>query len=165
MVDGRGAERVARLMRARSLNLRPAVAGDRDNLFLWRNHEDNRRHSGDGRPIARPAHDAWFSATLADGARKLLIAEDDGVPVGVLRYDIAGFTATVSLYLVPGNGGRGFGEAMLAAGEKWLSRACPGVRALEAAVRPDNLPSMRVFGAAGFDPCSTLFRKKVDPHA
>lgn len=161
VVDGKGAERVARCMLGSTLRLRMANAGDCESIFNWRNDLRTRRFSGDGRAIERSAHERWFAALLASPARRMLIAEDAGAPVGVLRYDINHEQAEVSIYLVPGNHGRGLGEAILVAGEQWLSRACPDVRELGAVVLRENLASLGVFAAAGFEEHSAFLRKRV----
>ena len=69
------------------------------------------------------------------------------------------------IYLVPGNHGRGLGEAILAAGERWLSRTCPDVREIKAVVRRENLPSLRAFESAGFENHSVWLRKNVNANA
>lgn len=165
LVDGRGAERIAPLMLGRSLALRLACADDSKNVFEWRNDERTRKYSGDGDFISLEQHERWFTAMLIDSARKMLIAEEGGVRVGVVRYDIAGDKAEVSIYLVPGNSGRGLGESILVAGEAWLSRACPDVRELRAVVRRENAASLRIFESAGFEPHSTVFSKRVSVNA
>ena len=147
------------------LRLRLANAGDCESIFNWRNDLRTRRFSGDSRAIERSAHDRWFAALLANPAHRMLIAEDAGAAVGVLRYDIDHEKAEVSIYLVPGNRGRGLGEAILVEGERWLSRACPDVRELGAVVLRENLASLGVFAAAGFEDHSAFLRKRVSANA
>lgn len=161
LVDGKGAERVSRFLRGGTLALRPAVAADAGRVLTWRNDERTRRYSGDDTVIASDDHAKWFAAMLADDSRKMLIVEEEGIATGVLRYDIEGQVAAVSIFLVPGNQGQGLGNRILAAGEEWLSRACPAVRELEAVVREDNVASLSVFEATGFERNSVLLRKKV----
>ena len=161
LVDGKGAGRVSRVLRGGTLALRPAVAADAGSVLTWRNDERTRRYSGEGVVIASDDHVAWFAALLADDSRKMLIAEEEGIAAGVLRYDIEGHVAAVSIFLVPGNHGRGLGKRILAAGEKWLSRAFPAVHELKAVVREDNVASLSVFEAAGFERNCALLRKKV----
>jgi RimJ/RimL family protein N-acetyltransferase len=66
--------------------------------------------------------------------------------------------------LVPGHSGRGLGSALLAAGESWLARSQPKVKALVAQVRDDNEVSIRLFESAGFERSHTVFRKEVCRH-
>lgn len=150
LVDGRGSQRVARIVLPPEIALRRARAEDGEALFTWRNHEDVRRHSHSSEPIERETHDRWFTATLIDRQRDLLIAEHAGQPVGVLRYDVDGDEALVSIYLVPGCGGRGFGPAILRAGHRWLTLNRPRISAVRAEVHGDNAASHKAFREAGY---------------
>jgi len=94
----------------------------------------------------------------------LLIGEDDGKPVGVLRYDLDQDVAKISIYLVPGNSGRGIGLSLLVAGEKWLTNAYPAIRYFHAEVCNDNIASMRLFETMNFTPHLTVFQKEVKAH-
>jgi UDP-2,4-diacetamido-2,4,6-trideoxy-beta-L-altropyranose hydrolase len=162
LVDGAGATRVARLLLGHDLHLRPAGIADRQSMLEWRNDARTREYSGDGTPISFADHARWFEASLSDPARKLLIAEENGSPIGVLRYDINGSEAEVSIYLVPGLAGRGLGTRLLAAGELWLDSAAPEVHRLRAEVRNDNQASLRLFEACGFERQMTIFRKELN---
>lgn len=150
LLDGRGSERVAARLAPQALTLRRAQEADSSNLLAWRNADINRRYSGDGQLLAAQTHQLWFARTLADPDRALLIAERDGQPVGVLRYDRLNDRATVSIYLVPGRHGSGLGVGLLAAGRQWLRREWPEIRYLDADIHPDNTASQTIFGNEGF---------------
>ena len=62
----------------------------------------------------------WLTASLSNAQRLLLIAEADDGPVGVLRYDLRGLRAEVSIYLFEGRFGLGWGRALLARGEAFV---------------------------------------------
>lgn len=162
LVDGRGVMRVAMNLLADPLTLRRAAKSDCDNILDWRNHPDSRRFSLNPAPIDLEAHQGWFKNALKDPSKLLLIAESDSAAIGVLRYDIDGETARVSVYLVPGASGKGWGGRILALGEDQLRRAAPHVRVLEAEIRADNIPSVRVFAAAGYEPYRSVYRKQID---
>lgn len=161
VVDGRGAERVARRMQACAIDLRRADADDSDAIFAWRNHQETRRFAFDHKPIPRSGHDQWFSAVLADSTRELLIAECLGEPVGVLRYDFSGVRCLVSIYVIPGLGGLGWGARMLFAGEDWLRINRPDVRFCDAEIAPGNEASVHAFTEAGFVPCRYAYAKEL----
>lgn len=156
LVDGRGAGRVARAILPPELGLRRALAKDGDALFEWRNHETVRRHSHSSAPIAREDHERWFAATRINSQRALLIAEHSGRPVGVLRYDLGEREALVSIYLVPGEGGQGYGPAILRAGSDWLLREYPYIERVRAEVHADNPSSLLAFQEAGYSRSDTL---------
>lgn len=159
LVDGRGAERVARQLVPPSISLRGATAQDRDRLFEWRNSEHVRRYSKSKDLISRPEHERWFESALADPKRLLFIAEELGLPVGVLRYDIKDSMANVSVYLAPGLSGRGLGPEILRAGSRWLHENRPTIRELVADIDPGNFASQRAFADAGYGVDRFTYRK------
>lgn len=148
--DGHGARRVAARMLAGEIRLRPAAAADSDRVLAWRNHEATRRHALDAAPIDPARHASWFAERLRDADCVLLIGEDDGGPVGVLRYDLKGAAARVSVYLVPERHGQGLGALLLHAGHLWLAANRPQVRAIDAEVLADNHASRLAFAEVGY---------------
>lgn len=150
LIDGRGALRLARALWPPRIDIRRADESDRDAIFQWRNHPQVRQHSHSSGAFTRHVHDQWFSRTLESSTRDLLIAEHSTRPVGVLRYDIDGQTALVSIYLVPGESGGGYGPAILRAGTDWLRRVRKDVRRVVAEVLTANAASHRAFREAGF---------------
>lgn len=161
LVDGKGAVRVANHLLAEQISLRRATTGDSASLHAWRNHPDTRRLSFDPAAIEWETHERWLAKALADPDRELLIAESAGAALGVLRYDIAAGRAVVSIYLVPGLAGQGWGVRLLLAGETWLRRERCEVRWLDAEVSAGNLASTHAFQASGFVPSLTRFTKDI----
>lgn len=164
-VDGRGAERVARLImrhrQAPHIALRPAAAADCDPIYHWRNADEVRRCSGNSASIALDAHRRWFAAVLADPERQIMLGEIGGRVIGVLRYDRDATVATISVYLTPGNLGQGLGPALIAQGSDWLRAHWPQVETIEARVKPDNPASAAAFAAAGFTQSYNVFARKI----
>lgn len=152
-VDGLGARRVADAMRLRQLSLqwRTARMEDAQALLDWRNHPSIRAVSHQGGVIGLEGHRAWLAAVIADPNRHLLIASLDGQPAGVVRYDVHGERAEVSIYRVPGGpGGTGLGAQLLDSAQQWLRTHCPQVTSIVAEVRADNAASRRMFETAGY---------------
>lgn len=163
LADGRGAERVARRMLAPELLLRRARADDMRPVYDWRNDEGTRRHSHSSAVIPYQDHQRWFTRVLADPQRALLIAEDQGRPVGVLRYDVAEERALVSIYLVPGCGGAGYGPAILSAGSRWLAAEYPQVGIVVGEVLDANVASHRAFREAGYAFRNQVYEQRLKP--
>ena len=151
MVDGRGAARVAAALASLHLELRRATLDDAQPMFEWRDDPRTRARSLDPRPLDWEVHRRWLAQRIADGECDLLIASDTLGPVGVLRFDAAGSSATVSIYLVPQRQGTGLGAPLLRAGERWLQHNRPQVSELRATVLESNHASLRVFADAGYD--------------
>ena len=151
LVDGLGAARVAAALVSLRYCLRRAVIGDAQPMFDWRNHPRTRAFSLDPRPLDWEGHRRWLEERLSDPCCDLLVASDDAGPVGVLRFDLSGTAATVSVYLVPQRQGNGIGAPLLRAGERWLHKNRPHVRELRASVLESNAASLRVFAEAGYE--------------
>jgi UDP-2,4-diacetamido-2,4,6-trideoxy-beta-L-altropyranose hydrolase len=149
LVDGRGAARVVREMRACDVRLRPATAEDCELVYGINADPAVRRWSFSSGAIAFADHQRWFADKLADPRCLLFVAEDGGEPIGVLRYDLAGDQATVSIALAPDRQGRGYGTAILRAGRAALAGRAATVRAI---IKPDNVASIRAFTNAGYRP-------------
>jgi RimJ/RimL family protein N-acetyltransferase len=141
--------------------MRIATQADSARLHAWRNHPDIRSVSANSAPIDGTTHEAWLAATLADADRALLIGERNGEEVGVVRFDLHGTSAEVSIYLAPGHAGGGDGGDLLAAAEFWLAEERPEIRTLDAHVLRDNARSHGLFAAAGYRPSSTKYSKSL----
>lgn len=164
LVDGRGAQRVAAALVGAVLPVRKATQNDARLLFDGRNAEAVRRWSLDNRSIDWQAHQAWLAASLSNEQRLLLIAEAGAGPVGVLRYDLDGLSAEVSIYLFEGRFGLGWGRALLARGEAFVMAHWPQVRTITAQVLPANRPSLSLFREAGFTQSACVFTRVLKEH-
>lgn len=161
LVDGRGAARVAYAMSPPQIFLRPALAKDSESIWRWRNAEEIRRYAFDNRPIPKLQHDRWYEAVLHNPSRLLLIGECEGQAVGVLRYDIQGEEAKVSVYLAPGMQGRGYGTELLRSGSRWLREHHPTICRVNAEVMPANESSTHAFLKAGYRHYANVYREDV----
>jgi UDP-2,4-diacetamido-2,4,6-trideoxy-beta-L-altropyranose hydrolase len=150
LVDGLGTRRVAVVIGAQGLYLRPATEADAGSCYNWRNAESTRRYSRDPSPVALDGHLRWWATALADPWRHLLIAQVGRNAVGVLRLDRAGVEAEVSIYIDPELTGLGLGRRMLEALELWASAGLSGIQTLTAEIDPRNGSSEAAFAASGF---------------
>jgi RimJ/RimL family protein N-acetyltransferase len=132
------------------LRFRQAVEADADMVFSWRNCKAVRLASFDSREISWKEHQDWFRQSLERTDRSLLIAQDAEMSVGVLRFDRAGETVEVSVFLDPAMIGRGYGTAILQAGITWAKQNLAGTKVMRAQIKPGNPASSRVFEKAGF---------------
>ncbi|MFZ1640544.1 MAG: UDP-2,4-diacetamido-2,4,6-trideoxy-beta-L-altropyranose hydrolase [Candidatus Contendobacter sp.] len=160
-VDGRGASRIVKVLMATHIVLRHATAEDCRNLYIWRNDEVTRRYSGDSLPIAWETHIQWFSKVIKRADRLLVIGECDSRPVGVLRFDLEGQQAAISVYLVPGNQGSGLGTALIEAGTHYLAQHAPAISEIVARVSIHNRASIGAFNGAGYAIDSLQLRRAV----
>lgn len=164
LVDGQGARRVAAALAGECLQIRPATLADARLLFDGRNAQAVRHNSVQSQPIEWGNHLAWLTTTLADAQRLLLIAEAGDGPVGVLRYDLSGIRADVSIYLLEGRFGLGWGRALLFKGEQFVKSRWPRLYALDALVLPDNQASINLFREAGYVQADCRFERALKDH-
>lgn len=158
-VDAKGTLRTALLIFPSIITIRPAGPCDCDAIFEWRNAEETRRYIFDTESIPLETHRVWYSRTLDNPNRILLIGEIYGKPVGVLRYDFSGEEALISIYLVPGGQGQGVGTELIRRGSSWLRENYPEVKIVNAEIFPENIASLRAFESAGYKMHHTIFRE------
>lgn len=166
--DGNGAARISAKLSKRPIEIRLAELSDCDAVFEWRNQPSIRAMSGTTAPLDLAGHRQWFNATLANPDRVLLIGEQVATggstePAGVVRFDIEGNVATISIYLVPGRQGSGLGSDMLAAAELWLAGHRPAIGSVVAHVLPANDVSRAMFVKAGYAPSLETMTKPLRP--
>jgi UDP-2,4-diacetamido-2,4,6-trideoxy-beta-L-altropyranose hydrolase len=161
MVDAKGAQRVAIVLDPPSVAVRRAVLDDCDAIHAWRNSEETRRYIFEAAPIPLETHRRWFCATLENPQRILLIGEIDSRPVGVIRYDIEGCEALVSVYLVPGGQGQGIGTELIRCGSQWLREHCTNVTVIRAEIFRENVASLRAFEQAGFSEHHATYQEVI----
>jgi RimJ/RimL family protein N-acetyltransferase len=132
--------------------LRKARPGDCRLVFEWANDPETRAASFHSRRISLEEHELWFAESLREERRRLRIAEIDGAPVGLVRFDRFGADETVAeiaINLAPEQRGRKLAVPVLLAAK--AAAASFGFRTLVARIRPENERSVRAFERAGFE--------------
>ena len=160
-VDGRGTARVLAVLDGEAVLIREATSADEAPLLEWRNDETVRRASRNSDRIAPGEHHAWLASVLADTNRLLLIGERGGAPAGVVRFDVTGTQAEVSIYRVRGVAGSGLGGRLLAAAEQWLRHRRPDVTRVTAEVIDWNERSHGLFRSAGYERRGSAYEKTL----
>lgn len=156
MVDGKGAARVANALYALGIRLRPVQPEDSATVLEWRNDPSVRARSFSTEAIDPAGHERWFKTKLNDSACLFMMGEDDeGAPVGQIRFDREDGDAVISISVAPAMQGRSIGTALTRKGCAAMAEAWPGVRAM-ARVKPDNFASAAMFRKAGFSETESL---------
>ena len=150
LVDGKGVKRIAQEIMPLMITLRMATMDDCEAIYKWRNAEETRRYSFNSKQISLAQHRRWFIESLENPNRQILIAELHERPAGALRYDIDGWLAEISIYIVPGIKGYGIGTQIIRTGSKWLRRHFPDVHKIQAKVLSENVVSKKAFVNAGY---------------
>ena len=119
-------------------------------IWEWASDQDVRAVSFSGQAIGWEQHVRWFHAKLRDKNSIFFVATDlENVPIGQVRYDLAGTHAVVSVSLASQFRGKGYGTPILSMAAEELFRKTV-VTAIDAYVKPSNEASLRLFTKAGF---------------
>ena len=161
LIDGMGIKRIMQNMFPYDIKVRKATLADCTDVFNWRNAVESRRYSFNDELIDFDTHVKWFNNIINDDHEIMLIGEVDNNAVGVLRYKIERDCTEVSVYLVPGNYGYGYGASLLKIGNDWLHKYSPDIKHIIASVIPDNERSKIAFIKAGFYLDKVLFKKEL----
>ena len=159
LVDGKGAMRVGQEIMPLEITLRMATMDDCEAIFRWRNAEETQRYSFNSKQISLAQHRRWFTESIENPNQQILIAELCGKSAGVLRYDIDGKLAVISIYTVPGIKGYRIGTQIIRAGRDWLRRHFPDIHKIQAKVLPENVVSKKAFVNAGYTEHHIIYEK------
>jgi RimJ/RimL family protein N-acetyltransferase len=118
-------------------------------MFDWANDADVRAASFQTRPIGWDEHVAWLRDKLADARARIWLGEVGGKPAGIVRFQLRGKRATISVSVGAEWRGTGIGTRLIGAGS-WRLLAEGRVASIDAWVRPDNATSLRAFEACGY---------------
>ena len=150
LLDGRGAERVISVMRLAEWRLRRTQPEDVDLLWQWANDADVRAASFSSNVITQERHREWFSTKLTDPNAVVLLAMDaNNSPAGVVRFDIEGQRALMSISLARGFRGKGYGKTVVELAVRELFQSTTAT-AIDAYVKPMNDVSLHLFAQSGF---------------
>jgi RimJ/RimL family protein N-acetyltransferase len=132
-----------------ALTVRPGRPDDWEAVWRWRRDPVTRAMSRRTHELAPEVVRAELEAALAGAGKRLVIAEREGTPCGVIRFDRQEDGRwEVSLNLAPEARGRGLARPAL---EGAIGLAFPdGAPPLAAEIRPENDVSRRLFEALGF---------------
>ena len=149
LVDGRGADRVVAFLWEDPV-LRRTVEADCRYFWEWANDPGTRAVSFAKDPITWERHMEWFRMRMVDDESLLYTAVNRaGDPIGMVRYQLEGQRAVLSINLGAPFRGKGNGRRMLALAAAELFESSSAT-AIDAFVRLSNQPSIRLFEGAGF---------------
>lgn len=137
---------------AAEIDLRQIEEADMELLFSWRNLPEIIDLSASRARVNWDQHQCWFHGALNEGNPVIYIILENNNPIGQIRFDLAGCFATISIYLIGENRGRGRGASLISAGIERLKIDKGGVTEIIAHIRRLNERSIRAFMAAGFKP-------------
>lgn len=163
VADGRGPERVVRVLEESTLVLRRAGRGDVQKIWRWANDPEARRVSFRQDAIPWTAHVAWYRQRLKSPKTRFWVGETrTGRPVGQVRFDAhRPGVARVSVSVDSRERHRGWGRMLVGRGTRLFLKKSPRVRTVEALIKRGNRPSIKTFERAGYVPAGAL--KEMGP--
>lgn len=133
------------------LGLRPASIHDCSLIFKWRNLPEIVALSSSQKSIGWQEHSTWFQSALASEKKSINVITLDDIPIGILRYElINAISAEISIYIISGYTGRGFGVFIINESCKNFFVSHQGLREVVAFIQADNCRSLKAFAKAGF---------------
>jgi UDP-2,4-diacetamido-2,4,6-trideoxy-beta-L-altropyranose hydrolase len=156
LVDGRGAEKVHRLIHylgGGEIDIKECIrmAENGDCVPLWRlaNEKEVRKNSFSRGPFPLNTHRSWFEDKLKSPDTLLFVLDIGGQIAGQIRYERSGSEASVHFSLAPAFRGRGLARKMI---ECTFKKACEilEVESVKGIVKDFNGPSIKTFFKTGF---------------
>jgi RimJ/RimL family protein N-acetyltransferase len=118
-------------------------------LWQWANDPIVRSNSFHSDPIPWEDHVRWFEARLRSESTRIWLGEDQGRPIGQVRYERDGDETEVAISVAPDQRGRGYASLLLTLTAPLACRSL-GAAVLIAYILPDNGASAGAFAKAGY---------------
>ena len=132
------------------LRIREMNSEDMDDLFIWRNHPDNRKNFFNPDPVGREEHERWFNKKLRDAESIVYIAYYGGDKIGSVRFEKKEDYISTSVILSPNFKGMGFGSRIIQLGVMTFISEKKPTKPIKADIKSDNIVSIKAFQRAGF---------------
>ncbi len=166
LVDGKGVQRVvSKMMGHQKFTLRKANEEDCEMVWKWANASDARDVSFHTDPITWDTHKKWFFERLKDHQCVFYIGmNDDGYPIGQIRFNVDGNEAVISININKNFRGEGLGSRVIKKGCDALFVQESGIEAVSAWIKESNAISLRAFAKAGFKLVERRIHKGCPSH-
>ncbi|OBA01907.1 hypothetical protein A9P44_23405 [Paenibacillus polymyxa] len=133
------------------MELRSATLNDSIFIFNLRNDLDTRKNSFVMDEIPYEEHKNWFEKSLEIKTRKILIAYENKVLVGVIRLDLKSDNeAVISISIDPSLRQKGYANKILCEIENYTTSWNNEIKVLTALIKPSNIASVKLFSKRGY---------------
>tara|TARA_B100000795_G_scaffold69374_1_gene48361 strand:- start:2362 stop:2817 length:456 start_codon:yes stop_codon:yes gene_type:complete len=130
-----------------NLHLRDATINDELLVFEWRNIDTLVALSSKKQKVTIKEHQQWFKKKIVDVNCKLLIIQLNDKNIGLIRLELEQDACKITIYLIPGYEGQGFGYAALS---QAIDECVFDCKSYLAEVQSKNIPSQKLFQKLGF---------------
>jgi UDP-2,4-diacetamido-2,4,6-trideoxy-beta-L-altropyranose hydrolase len=150
LVDGQGVNRILDILKEKIIRLRPAREDDCNLIWKWANYPEVRDLSFSSVPIPLEDHIKWFNSKIKDPNCIIFIATDQkDLPMGVVRFDLEGKEAVISVTLDRNFRGMGYGKRIISIASHKLFEIS-SIEKINAYVKLNNENSYHAFLKANF---------------
>ena len=135
------------------MKIRKAIIDDSNDILEWRNDPSTRQMSFNSDVISFSTHNKWFNNGLQNKNRYLLIVEEEGRKISVVRFDIKEEkrTAEISINLNPLERGKIFSSTVISKSISYFNIINnKRIKTIIAKIKKKNIVSKRSFMKCGF---------------
>jgi RimJ/RimL family protein N-acetyltransferase len=122
-----------------ALELRQASSADVKHLFDLRNHPQVRKQSRNTDEIDFSEHKKWLKKVVLDESKRILIAEENGIFVGMTRFELIDDAYLMSWAISPSFQGHGFGKEMIEMALRIME-----YDTIKAEIKKNNIASIKI---------------------
>ena len=133
------------------IHLRDATIYDKLLVFEWRNIDTLVALSSHQKKVTLQEHQQWFKRKIVDLNCKLLIIQLKNENIGLIRIESEQGECEITIYLIPGYEGQGFGHVALS---QAIDNCTLNCKSYLAKVQSKNIPSQKLFQKLGFSKAS-----------
>jgi RimJ/RimL family protein N-acetyltransferase len=154
--DGQSTKRLQavfrRLKNEKQLKLRKTKLSDIDLYFHWVNDFDARQNAILTEQISYEEHCFWFEKKVISKDAYLWVLEQDGTPVGQIRFDVdrTQRETTISYFIAKEYRGNGIGLSVVKMGLELFCKSEKEIIKVNAIVKSTNEASRRIFNRLNF---------------
>jgi RimJ/RimL family protein N-acetyltransferase len=130
--------------------IRKAGVEDALDILNWRNHPKIRENSFSSMSIKKVDHIEWFKEKIRNKNSYMYIYCNENDKIGVIRFDLKGKTAVVSIMLNPDFIGMGIGEVLIKEGTNFFLLDTKKQIVIKAEIKAANIASIKAFSNAGY---------------
>ena len=148
LFDGLSASRFVKLLNDLLISFRKATADDMLLVYEWSNDLLVRQNSYDSEPIQLEDHKVWFLNKIVNDRTLFLIALYDGIPAGVIRFEMDIDHSVVGILVANTFRGKKLSSSLLSESAKYYFKQ--NHLPIFAYIKEENKASVKAFESAGY---------------
>ncbi len=136
-----------------SIHVREVDFTDIEIIFEWANDPETRQNSHSTDAIEWAEHKKWFSESLRNSNRCLLMCclADSSVKVGLVRFDIDNESASISYTIAPAMRKKGLAKVCLNYAIQCFKEQNAAIARINAEIKSTNVASQKAMEGVGFE--------------